>query len=119
MGSEVRYAAWSSGALPSDIRMGHASLGPMHPAGPLAYVPPPVPNYLPKPQSAPPSAIGGAAYTNASIRYSSPAGAAGSTYVAPKSLTPAPVSSPLVSSGPINCGPINSGPINGSVRYGR
>ena len=118
MASEVRYAAWSSGALPSDIRMGHASLGPMHPAGPLAYIPPPGPSYLPKPQTAPPSAVGGAAYTNASIRYSAPAAPAGaaprSPYVAPASVTPAPISS-----GPINAGPINSGPINGSVRYGR
>jgi hypothetical protein len=114
MGSEVRYAAWSSGALPSDVRMGYANLGPMHPAGPLAYIPPPAPSYLPKPQTAPPSAVGGAAYTNASIRYSAPAGAPGGAYVGPKSVTPAPVSSPLVSSGPIN-----SGPINGSVRYGR
>jgi hypothetical protein len=119
MGSEVRYAAWSSGALPSDVRMGYANLGPMHPAGPLAYIPPPAPSYTPKPQTAPPPAIGGAAYTNASIRYSAPTGAAGSTYVAPRSVAPAPVASPLVSPGPINSGPINSGPINGSVRYGR
>ena len=119
MRSEVRYAAWSSGALPSDIRMGHASLGPLHPAGPMAYIPPPGPSYLPKPQTAPPSAIGGAAYTNPSIRYSAPAGIPSSTYIAPRSVAPAPVSSPLVSSGPVSSGAINSGPINGSVRYGR
>jgi len=116
MSSEVRYAAWSSGALPSDIRMGYASLGPMHPAGPLSYIPPPAPSYQPKPQTAPPSASGGSAYTNASIRYSTHAApvpaASGSAYVAP--VAPAPVSS-----GPITAGPINSGPINGSVRYGR
>lgn len=119
MASEVRYAAWSSGALPSDIRMGRASLGPMHPAGPLAYVPPPGPSYLPKPQTAPPAAVGSSAYSNASIRYSAPAMNLGSTYVPAISVAPAPVSAPLVSSGPINSGPSNSGSISGSVRYGR
>jgi hypothetical protein len=99
MPSEVRYASWTSGALPSEIRMGFASLGPLHPSGPLAYIPPPGPSYLSKPAAAPPAAIGGAAYSNASIRYSTPLAAPSSAYVAPKSVAPQQVSPALVSGG--------------------
>jgi hypothetical protein len=133
MDSEYRYASWTSGALPSDIRMNYAKLGPLHPDGPLAYVPPATPSYLPQPKTTPPAAMGGSAYSGASIRYSTPAAAPSSSYIAPVSMAPAPVSravvSPaLVSSGTVNrgainsgpmTGPINSGPINtGSIRYG-
>ena len=124
MPSEVRYASWASGALPSEIRMGHASLGPLHPSGPLAYIPPPGPSYLPKPATAPPAATASAAYSNGSIRYSTPVAAPSNSYIAPKSVAPPQVSPALVSRGPINSGPITSNPINsgpmntGAIRYG-
>src|SRR5438046_3775493 len=64
MASELRYAYVKSGALPSDIRMGYAALGPITPGGPMAYIPPSTPSYLPQPATAPPSALGSAAYSN-------------------------------------------------------
>ena len=116
--SEFKYAAWKSGALPSDIRMGYAAMGPMSAGGPMDYIPASTPSYVPKPNTAPPSAMGSAAYSNASIRYSSPAPAS-AAYVPPVSHSNQ-VSPALVSRGPVNSGPINSGPINNStVRYAR
>ena len=116
MRSEVRYAAWSSGALPSDIRMGYASLGPLNPAGPLAYIPPAKPSYLPSPSTATPAAAGSSAFSNTAIRYASRApGSASSTYVAPVSAGARPMGSQSMTGGPINAGPINAGPINTAV----
>ena len=110
MQSEVRYAYWKSGALPSDIRMGYAELGPMTPAGPMAYIDAAKSNYVPTKSSAPPTAMGSAAFSGGgSIRYSS-SPAPSASYIAPKSVSPA-----LVSQGPINPGPINGG----AIRYGR
>ncbi len=121
MDSELRYAYAASGALPSDIRMGYAALGPLTPSGPMAYIPPSTPSYMPQPSTAPPAALGSAAYSNASVRYSGagPGSASSSSYVAPRSVSSASISPGLVSQGPINSGPINSGPINGAVRYSR
>ncbi|HTL30375.1 MAG TPA: hypothetical protein VL282_14185, partial [Tepidisphaeraceae bacterium] len=70
MPSEVRHAYWKSGALPSDIRMGYAALGPMAPGGPLAYIPQAGPSYMPQRSSAPPPAMGASAYNT--IRFSAP-----------------------------------------------
>ena len=115
--SEWKYAAWKSGALPSDIRMGYNAIGPMAQGGPMAYIPSATPNYFPTPSTAPPKAMGSGAYSNASIRYSSPS-APSAAYVPPVSHS-AQVSPALVSRGPVNSGPVNSGPINTSVRYAR
>jgi hypothetical protein len=113
MGSEFRYASWTSGALPSEVRGGYAKLGPIAPSGPMAYIPPANASYMPQPKTTPPSAIGSSAYGNSSIRYSTPAAAPTASYIAPKSMS-TPVSPSLVSRGPINSGPINTG----AIRYG-
>lgn len=41
--SEARYATWRSGALPSEIAMNAAAVGPLAPNGAISYVPPPSP----------------------------------------------------------------------------
>jgi len=114
MASELRYAYVKSGALPSDIRMGYAQLGPLNPSGPMAYIPSATPSYMPQPNTAPPSAMGASAYSSGSIRYSSPAAAPSASYVAPRAVTAPQVSRALVSRGPVNSGPVNSG----AIRYG-
>jgi hypothetical protein len=118
MGSEVRYASWTSGALPSDISMGRASLGPLHPAGPMAYVPPPKPSYMPSPSTSVPQAVGKGAFDTGSIRYSGSRASSTATYMAPQSVGGA-VSRAAPVGGQVNAGPINAGPISGAVRYGR
>lgn len=45
MGSEVRYAAWSTGTTPSEFRMNRAAMGPITTAGAMSYVSPPGPRY--------------------------------------------------------------------------
>jgi hypothetical protein len=70
--SEVRYAQIKSGALPSEIRMNAAAIGPMAPQGPIAYVPPARDPYA-KPDRPAPSPQGGAAFStgaSGTIRYS-------------------------------------------------
>ena len=110
MQSELRYAYWKSGALPSDIRMGYAQIGPMNPQGPMAVIDAATPNYMPVKSTAPPAAMGSAAFSGGgSVRYSS-SPAPSAAYVPPRSVSPA-----LVSQGPINSGPINGG----AIRYGR
>jgi hypothetical protein len=74
MGSEFKYAAWSSGASRSDIRMSYAALGPRAQGGPSAYI-----NYKPSYMSTGasagsgyvPPASGSSAYSTGSMRYSS------------------------------------------------
>jgi hypothetical protein len=68
MQSEVRYAYAKSGALPSDIRMGYASLGPMTPGGAIDYIPDP-PSWTQSKTGPPPSPQGAAAYGVGSVRY--------------------------------------------------
>lgn len=41
--SEARYATWRSGALPSEVAMNAAAVGPLAPNGAISYVPPPSP----------------------------------------------------------------------------
>jgi hypothetical protein len=42
--SQVRYAAFTSGALPSELKMNYNAIGPLAPSGAMAYIPP-APNY--------------------------------------------------------------------------
>jgi hypothetical protein len=105
--SEVRYAYWKSGALPSEIQMNAAAIGPMAPGGPIAYVPPP-PSYQTKPATPIPAPQ--TFSTGATIRYSAPS----NSYTPPAYSSSAAVAPSMVSQGPINAGPINT-----SVRYGR
>lgn len=120
MDSELRYASWTSGALPSEIRMGYQSLGPLHPAGPMAYIPPPKPTYMPDPAKAPPKAAGSAAFSNTTVVNPRSMPAPSAAYVAPRSVAPASVSPALVSQAPISRGPINPGALNtGAIRYAR
>src|SRR4051794_21035251 len=37
--SEARYATWRSGALPSEIAMNAAAVGPLAPNGAISYIP--------------------------------------------------------------------------------
>jgi hypothetical protein len=41
--SEARNAYYKSGALPSEVRMNFAAVGPLAPSGVRAYIPPPTP----------------------------------------------------------------------------
>ncbi len=74
MGSEFKYAAWSSGASRSDVRMGYAALGPRAEGGPSSYI-----NYKPSYMNTGasgksgyvPPASGSSAYSTGSVRYSS------------------------------------------------
>jgi hypothetical protein len=119
--SEWRHAYWKSGALPSDVRMGYAALGPMNPSGPMAYIPP-KPSHLNKPAAPQPQAQRPTNYSNESVRYSS----ASSRYAMP-SASPAQrsqttsASSPQVSSALSPSRPMNSAApaSTGSVRYAR
>jgi hypothetical protein len=131
MDSEWRHAYWKSGALPSDVRMGYAALGPMNPSGPMAYIPP-KPSYLNKPSGPQPEAKQPTNYSsnrssnqssNQSVRYAS-----GSSRNALPSELPAhlprtamPSSPPQVSSSLSPSRPMNStAPANtGSVRYAK
>lgn len=83
--SQVRYAAWSSGATPSSMKMEYNRVGPLAPSGAIAYVPP-APNYhagKPPTQgnyvdtrmtSGPPkTGWEGFSATSGSVRYSAPA----------------------------------------------
>lgn len=45
MQSEVRNAAFRAGAMPSEVRMNYAALGPMMQGGPMAYIPASGPRY--------------------------------------------------------------------------
>jgi hypothetical protein len=74
MGSEFKYAAWSSGASRSDIRMNYAALGPRAQGGASSYINY-TPSYMNKGGGAgtgyvPPPA-GSSAYSTGSMRYSS------------------------------------------------
>ena len=126
MQSEVRNAYWQSGALPSDIKMGYAALGPLTPGGAMDYIPP-KPNYLTKPSAAPPAPMGSSAFSTGSIRYA-PAPAlswsGAPAAAAAKPMTPAPLASPNLAGrtmtpvAPMSHAPMNSGPINtGAIRY--
>ena len=113
MRSEWRHAYWKSGALPSDVRMGYAALGPMNPGGPMAYIPE-KPSYLQKPKDQTPAPQKPNTYTGQSVRYasgghnSSAMTSQGMTRTAPSS---ARVSSALSASGPINSTAASAGPI--------
>jgi hypothetical protein len=120
MNSEWRHAYWKSGALPSDVRMGYAALGPMNPSGPMAYIPP-KPSYLNKPAAPQPAAQRPTNYSNQSVRYSS----APSSNALPSALPAhmprtAGAASPQVSPALSPSRPMNSAaPSTGSVRYSR
>jgi hypothetical protein len=112
MRSELRNAYVRSGALPSDIRMGYAAVGPLSPSGPLAYIPP-APNYR-----APAGSTVQGNYVNTmsvtansmtannlnSIRYS------GTTAV-PQASYPTMATNPA----PAPANALNPGPLNASV----
>jgi len=135
--SEARYATWRSGALPSEIAMNAAAVGPLAPNGAISYVPKPSPlqtamktpqpplytnNYsfaqpaktdqlLPPPQKG---------YAPSSIRYSNPPPPPAppvntSTGQVPTRNIPPPVtpSAPSVSLQPTYVEALNSG----SMRY--
>jgi hypothetical protein len=109
MNSEFRHAYWKSGALPSDVKMGYNIMGPMA-ADPLSYIPA-KPSYAQKPAPTPPTPqrLPPTAYTNQSIRYSSPAPPSATTGSIYKPLPPTTIS-----------GSLSSGSLNtGSVRYTR
>lgn len=114
MRSEWRNAYVKSGALPSDIRMGYAAMGPMNPSGPMAYIPP-KPSYTERSSRATPPPRGSATFqsSNQSIRYSSPPSSPSATASSRVSNTAASpkVSSSLNSRGPINSAPKNAGPV--------
>ena len=120
MRSEVRYAYWKSGALPSDIRMGYAAIGPLAPGGPLSYIPQPGPSYMPqrKPE-APPAPMGAAAYTNiGTIRYATPTSSnirIGGTYSG--SISPPIVKPTKVSSSLVTAPKVASPSMSNSIRY--
>jgi hypothetical protein len=120
MNSEWRHAYWKSGALPSDVRMGYAALGPMSPSGPMAYIPP-KPSYLNKPAAPQPQAQRPASYTSPSVRYSSEPGRnampSASTGQGSRTVSSSPRVSPALSaSSPMS----SSSPAStGSVRYAR
>src|SRR4051794_31490928 len=61
MNSEVRHAYWKSGALPSDLRAGYSSIGPMAPGGAMAYIPS-AQSHLTKPVAPMPSAMSASTY---------------------------------------------------------
>ena len=116
--SESRNMIYRSGALPSTIRMNHASVGPMAPQGVAAYVPQPTNfqssavtrgNYV-NPGAAPGAATG-------SMRYALPApgrGAVGGFSVSP-SLAPAQMSYSQMVVAP----PQSWGLQSGSVRFAK
>ena len=117
MGSEWRHAYWKSGALPSDVRMGYAALGPMNPSGPMAYIPP-KPSYLNKPASTTPPPSKPTNYSNQSVRYSTGASLTTLQSATPVNMTRS-ASSPQVSSALSASRPMNSSALNAtSVRYG-
>jgi hypothetical protein len=123
MNSEWRHAYWKSGALPSDVRMGYAALGPMNPSGPMAYIPP-KPSYQNKPSSPEPQAQRPTNYSNQSVRYSTGQGQSRSALpsaLPSHLLRTASAATPQVSPALSPSRPMNSAsPANtGSVRYSR
>jgi hypothetical protein len=117
--SENRNLLYRSGALPSTIRMNHASVGPMAPQGVTAYVPQPTSfrgsavtsgNYV-NPMSAagfnpmsPMSAPPAPAYPMAaagSVRYASPSIGSGSSALSSQFKAPAPTRNVTPQSGSI------------------
>jgi hypothetical protein len=121
MNSEWRHAYWKSGALPSDVRMGYAALGPMTPSGPMAYIPP-KPSYLDKPAPTAPAPSRPTNFstnqsTSQSVRYAtnaSPGAMRSSALPAQMSRPPVHISSALSASTPTN-----SAMSGGTVRYTR
>jgi hypothetical protein len=114
MASEVRHAYWQSGALPSDVRMGYAALGPLA-ASPLDYIPA-TPSYLKKDVGGPPGPSGAGAYNMGSIRYATGGGGPPSATL----VNPGLMSAPNLSGGRVASASMSRGPMNtsvGSVRY--
>jgi hypothetical protein len=118
MNSELRYQYRQSGALPSDIRMAYAGLGPLHPSGPQAYIPPRT-NYANRPSApGPPPAPRPSPVSSSSpqsVRYASRSSAAPGQG-SPSVSRPAPsaqVSGALVSR------PVSNAAPSGTVRYSR
>jgi hypothetical protein len=105
--SEFRYEAVRSGALPSDIRMNYAAIGPNAPGGYQAYLQNPNPIYRPRPKPGPPPPSPGAPSTLALGSVRNP--------VEQAATWGASVNPNLISSGPLNSGAFNSGPINNRV----
>jgi hypothetical protein len=98
MNSEVRYAAWSSGATPSSIRANYGRIGPLAPGGAMDYIPA-AQSYAAPVNRAPPEAMGSAAFSTGSVRYSTPRSSQANL------ASSAQISSALVSAGPITAGP--------------
>ena len=115
--SEWRHAYWKSGALPSDVRMGYAALGPMNPSGPMAYIPQ-QPAYLNKPGSTTPAPSRPTNYSNQSVRYAvDPSPSAMRSSALPHMSGTA--SSAQVSSALSSSRATNSAMTPGTVRYAR
>ena len=123
--SQVRYAAFTSGALPSTIKMNYNAMGPLAPGGALAYIPP-APNYRTSapvqgnyvnPQlSAAATSSGWASYPTASmgsVRYPP------TTYSPAPSLSSTPSASPFsgIQSSSVSSQALGS-PMMGSIKYG-
>ena len=142
--SESRNLMWRSGALPSTIRMNHAAVGPLAPAGVAAYVPEPQNfrssavssgNYVntiaparvtpmpavgaaPAPRTgAPAPAMPANPAAAGSMRYATPsAGSGAPTFLSMSSAAPAPVSYSQMVSG---TAPAVWTPQSGSIKYSR
>jgi hypothetical protein len=114
MASELRHAYWQSGALPSDVRMNYAAMGPL--ADRFSYIPS-TPSYQSKNMGPAPHAQGAGAYGMGTIRYGGTGGggAPSSTMVSPTLMSAPSVSRGSVGAYSVSRGPMSSG--MGSVRY--
>ncbi|HEY7089375.1 MAG TPA: hypothetical protein VH518_14860 [Tepidisphaeraceae bacterium] len=133
--SQVRYATWKSGALPSEVRMQANAIGPLAPSGSIAYIPPKPSYQMPKAaptqgnfvdtrvnMGGPPVAVAGAAPgwagfptaapVTGSVRYSAPSVPYGAQQITPWSAFEQPSS---ISGIPI--GQALGSPMAGSVKY--
>ena len=114
MMGELRHAFWQSGALPSDVRMNYAAIGPM--ADRFSYIPS-TPSWQTRDLGPHPAPQGAGAFGMGTIRYG---GTGGGGPVSSTMVNPGLMSAPSVSRGPVGAYAVNRGPMStsmGSVRY--
>jgi hypothetical protein len=111
--SQARYAAWSSGATPSELKMNYNRVGPMAPSGAMAYIPPSQ-NYRPQASS-----VATGNYVNRSASTYNPTPTYQPNYSPQRTMGPAP--GPSAGAGtPSWTQPMQTGvasPNMGAVRY--
>jgi hypothetical protein len=126
--SQVRYSAFTSGALPSELKMNYNAIGPLAPSGAMAYIPP-APNY----RTSRPVAgnyLGvqpGATVSSPSLSTSFTSAGWGSVKYSPaRSITPAPLPSPGMTSYPaaspfsgIQSSSLSNSAMMGSIKYNK